>query len=55
MDAMTAQSWSRADELRRVVPAFALGVAVVALLADASSVADVLLAAIPVVALASWT
>ena len=36
------------------MPAFALGVALVALVADASSVVDVLLAAIPVVASASW-
>lgn len=42
------------DEIRRLVPVFALAVAVVAAVADPSSVIDVVLVAIPVAAFALW-
>jgi signal transduction histidine kinase len=44
----------QADELRRLVPVFALAFAVVAAIADPSSAADLVLAAIPVAAFAVW-
>jgi signal transduction histidine kinase len=43
------------DELRRIVPIFALAVAIVAALTDPSSVLDVVLIAVPVAAFALWT
>lgn len=43
-----------ADELRRLIPVFALAVAVVAPLADPSSARDLVFAAIPVAAFALW-
>ncbi len=49
------QAWAQADEVRLLVPIFALAVAVVAALADPTSVVDVVLMAIPVVALAAWS
>jgi signal transduction histidine kinase len=51
----SGQAWSQADDVRRVVPVFALAVAIVAAVADPSSAADVLLAAVPVAAFALWT
>jgi len=45
---------NRVDELRWLVPVFALAVAVVAVTTDPSSVSDVLLSAIPVLAFAVW-
>jgi signal transduction histidine kinase len=48
------QAPSEADELRLVVPVFALVVAVVAAVLNPSSVADLFLAAIPVAAYALW-
>jgi signal transduction histidine kinase len=49
-----AETTSRSDELRRVVPVLALAVAIVAAIADHSSVLDVGLMAIPVAAFALW-
>jgi signal transduction histidine kinase len=48
------QAWSQADEVRRLVPPFALAVAVVAAIADPAPALDVVLAAIPVAAFAWW-
>jgi len=45
---------SQADELRRIVPVFALVVAIVAAVLDPSSAAVLLLAAIPVAAFGLW-
>jgi signal transduction histidine kinase len=45
---------SRADELGRLVPLFALAVAVVAVVVDPSSAADVALVAVPVAAFGVW-
>jgi signal transduction histidine kinase len=42
------------DQLRTLVPAFALAVAVVAALTDPASTADLILAALPVAAFAAW-
>jgi signal transduction histidine kinase len=50
----SGQPWSGADELRRVVPLFALVVAVVAALVDPAGAGDLVLAAVPVVAFAGW-
>jgi signal transduction histidine kinase len=44
----------QADELRRLVPIFAFAFAVVAVVTDPSSAADLVLAAIPVAAFAVW-
>jgi signal transduction histidine kinase len=44
----------QADELRRLVPVFAVAVAVIAEVADPSSAADVVLAAVPVAAFGLW-
>jgi signal transduction histidine kinase len=49
------QAWAQADEVRLLVPIFALAVAVVAALADPTSAADLLLMAIPVAALGLWS
>jgi signal transduction histidine kinase len=46
--------WSQGDELRWLVPVFALAVAVVGALTDPFSAADLILAALPVVAFAIW-
>jgi signal transduction histidine kinase len=51
----SGQSWAEGDEVRRMVPIFAVGVAIVAALTDPSSVGDLILIAIPVAALAAWT
>jgi signal transduction histidine kinase len=48
-------SWSQADEVRRLVPVFAVAVAIVAAIADPGGAADIALAAIPVAALALWS
>src|SRR5947207_5190509 len=45
---------SRADELGRLVPLFAIAVAVVAVVVDPSSTADVALVAVPVAAFGVW-
>ncbi len=50
----SVQAWSQADEQRRIVPIFALAVAVVAAITDPASTTDLVLAAIPVVAFALW-
>jgi signal transduction histidine kinase len=51
----SAQGWYEADELRRLVPIFALAVALVAALAEPSSSAvDIVLGAVPVVAFGLW-
>jgi signal transduction histidine kinase len=51
----SAQAWAQADEVRLLVPIFALAVAVVGAASDPSSVVDLILMAIPVWAFASWT
>jgi signal transduction histidine kinase len=51
----SGQGWAQADEVRRLVPIFALAVAVVAAVADPSSIVDLILMAIPVAAFALWT
>jgi signal transduction histidine kinase len=47
--------WSRADEVRRLVPIVALVVAIVAMVADPASAGDIVLAAVPVAAFGLWT
>jgi signal transduction histidine kinase len=50
------QAWSEGDELRRLVPVFALAVAIIAPIADpGGSAADLVLAAIPVAAFVVWS
>jgi signal transduction histidine kinase len=51
----SGQAWSQADEMRRLVPVFALAVAIVAAVADPGSSTDLILAAVPVAAFALWT
>ena len=51
---LSGQAWSQAGELRRLIPLFALAVAIVGAVTDAASSADLILAAIPVVAFAVW-
>jgi signal transduction histidine kinase len=51
----TGQAWSGTDELRRLVPVFALAVAVVAAATDPSSGGDLVLVALPVAVFAVWT
>jgi signal transduction histidine kinase len=48
------QGLSETDELRRLIPVFALAVAVVAPVADASSAPDLVLAAVPVAVFGLW-
>jgi signal transduction histidine kinase len=55
MSSEPGQAWSEADELRRLVPAFALAVAIVAAVTDPASAADLIFAALPVAAFAAWT
>ncbi len=50
-----SQAWAQADEVRLLVPIFALAVAVVAALTDPTSVADLALMAIPVAAFGLWS
>jgi signal transduction histidine kinase len=50
----SGQGWFEADELRRLVPFFALAIAVVAAVTQPSSAADLLLVVAPVVAFAVW-
>jgi signal transduction histidine kinase len=50
----TAQAWSEADEVRRLIPLFSLAVALVAAIADPASAGDLVLAAVPVAAFAVW-
>jgi signal transduction histidine kinase len=47
--------WSQVDEVRRLVPIVALAVALVAVIAQPGSAADVVLAAVPVAAFVLWT
>ncbi|MBV9942588.1 MAG: hypothetical protein JO262_10710, partial [Solirubrobacterales bacterium] len=47
--------WGQGDQVRRIVPLFAFGVAVVAALTDPSTAGELGLMAIPPVALATWT
>jgi signal transduction histidine kinase len=49
------QAWAEADEVRLLVPIFALAVAVVAALTDPTSASELLLMAIPVAALGLWS
>jgi signal transduction histidine kinase len=51
----SGRAWAQADEVRLLVPIFALVVAVVGALADPSSVVDLILMAIPVAAFVLWT
>ncbi len=55
MSGGTGQAWSETDEVRRLVPVFALAVAVVAAVTDPSSGADLVLVALPVAIFAVWT
>jgi signal transduction histidine kinase len=48
------RSWSQADPLGRLFPIFALAIAIVAAVVDPSSAANVVLAAIPVLAFTVW-
>ena len=48
------QGWFEADALRRLVPVFALAIALVAAVTQPSSDLDLLLAAVPVVAFGVW-
>ena len=48
------QVWSQADVVRRLVPAFALTVAIIAAVTDPASATDVVFALIPVAAFAWW-
>jgi signal transduction histidine kinase len=50
----SAQARSEGNDIRRLVPVFALAVSIVALVADPSSGADLVLVAIPVAAFALW-
>ena len=51
---VSRQRWFEADELRRLIPPFALVVAVVAAVADPASAADLVLVALPVVSFSVW-
>jgi signal transduction histidine kinase len=51
----SGQAWPQADEVRRLVPAFALAIAIVAAITDPKWSADLILAAPPVAAFAVWT
>jgi signal transduction histidine kinase len=50
----SGRAWAQADEVRLLVPIFALAVAVVGALADPSSVVDLILTLIPVAAFVLW-
>ena len=50
----SGRAWAQADEVRLLVPIFALAVAVVGALADPSSVVDLILMVIPVAAFVVW-
>jgi signal transduction histidine kinase len=54
VSAGSGQAWSQADELRRLVPVFALAVAVLAPVTDAGTPVDVVLAAAAVGAFTVW-
>jgi signal transduction histidine kinase len=51
----SGRAWAQADEVRLLVPIFALAVAVVGALADPSSIVDLIVMAIPVAAFVLWT
>jgi signal transduction histidine kinase len=51
----SGQAWAQADEVRLLVPIFALAVAVVAALTDPTSAVDLILMAVPVAAFVFWT
>jgi signal transduction histidine kinase len=55
VDGESGRAWAQADEVRLLVPIFALVVAVVGALADPSSVVDLILMAIPIAAFVLWT
>jgi signal transduction histidine kinase len=48
-------AWAHADEVRLLVPVFAFAVALIAALGDPSSLLDVILMAIPILAFFAWT
>jgi DNA-binding NarL/FixJ family response regulator/signal transduction histidine kinase len=48
------RTWSGADELRRLLPVFALVIAVIAAIVDPSSAVNLALAAVPVLAFEVW-
>ena len=50
----SGRAWAQADEVRLLVPIFALAVAVVGALADPSSVVDLILMVIPAAAFVLW-
>jgi signal transduction histidine kinase len=50
-----SRAWPWSDEVRLLVPVFALAVAVIAALGDPTSIGDVIVMAIPVIAFAVWT
>lgn len=50
----SGQGWFEADDLRRVLPFFSLALALVAAITQPASAADLILAAVPVVAFALW-
>ena len=54
MGGVSRQRWFEGDELRRLIPPFALVVAIVAAVADPASPADLVLVALPVVAFSLW-
>jgi hypothetical protein len=51
----SGQVWPQKDEVRRLVPAFALAIAIVAAVTDPSWSADLILAGPPVAAFVVWT
>ena len=50
----SGQGWFEADALRRLIPIFALAIALVAVLTEPSSANEMLVAAVPVLAFAVW-
>lgn len=50
----SGQGWFEPDELRRLVPVFALAIAIVAAVTEPSSAIDLAIAAVPVIAFAIW-
>jgi signal transduction histidine kinase len=54
MSAEPGQGWFEADALRRLVPVFALTIAIVAAVTQPSSAVDLALASVPVIAFALW-
>jgi hypothetical protein len=50
----SGQGWFEADALRRLIPIFALAIALVAVLTEPSSANEMLVAAVPLLAFAVW-